>query len=96
MTDISALSPAMKTNLPERLSPGDQKLMDAAKKLEASFLAEMLKSAGFGKPREGLGGGAGEEQFGSFLREAQATAMVETGGIGLAQSLFEALKENSQ
>lgn len=70
----------------------DQELMEAAQALEASFLAEMLKSAGFGKPRESFGGGAGEEQFGSFLREAQAREMVRAGGIGLAQSLFEALK----
>lgn len=75
------------------LSASDSKLMDAAKQLEASFLAEMLKSAGLGKSRENLGGGAGEDQFGSFLVQAQAEAMVEKGGIGLAQSLFEALKE---
>lgn len=69
--------------------------MEAAKQLEASFLAEMLKSAGFGKTSESFGGGAGEDQFSSFLVQAQADAMVEAGGIGLAESLFEALKENS-
>lgn len=68
-------------------------LMDAAKKLEATFLAEMLKSAGFGKSRDSLGGGAGEDQFSSFLVQAQATEMVEAGGIGLAEALFDALKE---
>lgn len=78
---------------PDALSPRDQKLMQAARDLEANFLAEMLKSAGLGKPREEFGGGAGEEQFGSFLRQAQAQEMVKSGGIGLAQSLFEALKE---
>jgi len=57
--------------------------------------AEMLKSAGFGKSRDAFGGGAGEEQFGSFLRQAQATEMVKQGGIGLAEHLFEALKERS-
>jgi flagellar protein FlgJ len=70
----------------------ERKLMDAAKELEASFLAEMLKSAGLGKPRDSFGGGAGEEQFGSFLREAQAREMVRAGGIGLAERLFEVLK----
>ena len=74
----------------------DAQLLEAAKKLEAGFLAEMLKAAGVGKPIEGLGGGGiGEEQFASFLREAQAARMVEGGGLGLAQSLFEALKERS-
>lgn len=70
----------------------DAKLRDAAQKLEATFLAEMLKSAGLGAMRQTFGGGAGEEQFASFLREEQAREMVEAGGIGLAQALFEAMK----
>ncbi len=73
----------------------DAKLREVAQELEATFLAEMLKSAGFGKPRESFGGGIGEDQFGSFLREAQAKEMVKSGGIGLAERLFEALKEHS-
>ncbi len=73
----------------------DKKLMDAAKELEATFLAEMLKSAGLGKTPELLGGGAGEEQFSSFMRLEQARGMVNAGGIGLAQSLFEAMKERA-
>ncbi|MCU0911309.1 MAG: rod-binding protein [Rhodobacteraceae bacterium] len=75
------------------LSRQDQALRAAAERLEASFLAEMLKHAGSGSPRETFGGGAGEEQFASFLQEEQARAMVRAGGIGLAESLFEALKE---
>ena len=70
----------------------DEKLMNAARGLEASFLAEMLKSAGVGAPLSAFGGGAGEEHFSSFLREAQAKAMVDAGGLGLAQSIFEAMK----
>lgn len=73
----------------------DAKLRDAAIRLEASFLAEMLKGAGFGAARDAFGGGAGEEQFTSFLREQQALEMARTGGIGLAESLFEALKERA-
>ena len=69
----------------------DQALMDVAQKLEASFLAEMLKHAGFGEERSAFGGGVGEAQFASFLRAEHARALVERGGIGLSQSLFEAL-----
>lgn len=76
-------------------SDRDQKLMSAAKELEASFLAEMLKEAGLGKMPEAFDGGAGEEQFSSFLRQEQARGMVEAGGIGLAQTLFEAMKERA-
>ncbi|MCK8484490.1 rod-binding protein [Aliiroseovarius sp. S2029] len=73
----------------------DARLKEVARKLEASFLSEMLKSAGVGATPDQFGGGAGEDQFSSFLRQAQADEMVKSGGIGLAQSLFEALKEQA-
>ena len=65
----------------------------AAEQLEAGFLAEMLKSAGLGNTSPSFGGGAGEDQFASFLRQAQAERMVAAGGIGLAENLYHALKE---
>jgi Rod binding domain-containing protein len=70
----------------------DEQLRKAAAELEASFLSEMLKAAKFGESRDTFGGGIGEEQFSSFLRQAHAQEMVKQGGIGLAESLFEALK----
>ena len=75
--------------------PAAQKdpLRQAAQDLEASFLAEMLKSAGLGKARESFGGGAGEDQFSTFMIRAQADEMAKAGGIGLAESLYHALKE---
>lgn len=72
-------------------SRDNEQLMQVAKDLEAAFLAEMLKSIGFGETPESFGGGAGEDQFGSFLREEQAKRMTEAGGIGLAESLFDAM-----
>lgn len=68
-------------------------LREAAIELEASFLAQMLKSAGLGEAREGFGGGAGEDQFSSFLIREQANQIARAGGIGLAESLYHALKE---
>lgn len=76
-------------------SARDVALMEAAQNLEASFLAEMLQSAGLGKSSESFGGGAGEDQFASFLVQEQAKIITQGGGIGLAQSLFEALKEHT-
>jgi len=70
-------------------------LRDAAEKLEAGFLAEMLKAAGLGEARKSFGGGIGEEQFTSFLRQAQAEEMVKAGGIGLAEALFDAIAERA-
>jgi hypothetical protein len=46
-----------------------------------------------GKTPEGFGGGAGEDQFASFLVREQARAMVAAGGIGLSEVIFEAMKE---
>ena len=68
-------------------------MMEAAQKLEASFLAEMLTSAGLGKSRASFGGGAGEDQFASFLVQEKAMQMVRAGGIGLSETIFEALRE---
>ena len=66
-------------------------LKDLSQQLEAQFLAEMLKGAGLGDVPESFGGGVGEEQFASFLREQQAMAMTKAGGIGLAEAIFKAL-----
>jgi len=61
--------------------------------LEANFLAEMLKSAGLGKTRDAFGGGIGEDQFGSFLRQQQAEHLAQNGGFGLAESIYQSLLE---
>jgi Rod binding domain-containing protein len=72
-------------------SQRETQMMDVAKSLEAAFLSEMLAAAGIGQTPEAFGGGAGEDQFASFLRDEQAKQMTEAGGIGLAQSLFDAM-----
>lgn len=83
-----------------RSGPPDPVLRERAEALESAFLAEMLRHSGLGSgPAEGFGslrgpfaGGIGEEQFGSFLREAMAVQMVQAGGIGLTESLLRALE----
>ncbi len=66
-------------------------LMKKAHGLETSFLSEMLSYTGLDAQQGDFTGGVGEDQFASFLREAQAKAMVDHGGIGLSQSIFNAL-----
>lgn len=87
--DISA--PALTGLQPQ--APGTAALRKAAVGLETVFLAEMLKSAGLGQNRASLGGGPGEEQFQSFLVRAQAEQIARSGGIGLAETLFQSLME---
>lgn len=66
-------------------------LMHKAQELEAAFLSEMLQYSGLDGQTGSFGGGAGEEQFSSFLRLEQARQMVAHGGIGLAEQLFRAM-----
>lgn len=87
MSDLAVLPQATPQVTPERR----EQLREVARDLEASFLAEMLRYAGSAATRTSFGGGAGEEQFSSFLRTEQARAMAQGGGIGLAESLFNAL-----
>lgn len=77
------------------LSHKESTLKAAAQEFEAAFLAEMLKSAGLGQQSSEFGGGAGEEQFASFLVQEHAKALVENGGVGLAEAIFESLKERA-
>ncbi len=77
-----------------KITPKVDPMRQAAMDLESAFLSEMLKAAGLGKTSESFGGGAGEDQFSSFLVEAQAKQMTKAGGIGLAESLYNALKES--
>ncbi|MDO9527288.1 MAG: rod-binding protein [Gemmobacter sp.] len=70
----------------------DAVLRAKAVELESAFIAEMLGHVGLGQMSESFGGGAGEDQFSSFLRRAQADAIAKRGGIGLAEHLFNAMK----
>lgn len=92
LTPVSAsalsLSGSAPAPPPSRANPA---LYDVARAMDVQFLSEMLKHAGMGEARDAFGGGAGEAQFASLLRDEQARAYVETGGIGLAESIYSAL-----
>lgn len=68
-------------------------LMTKARELEATFLSEMLGHSGLGEMEGTFGGGQGEAQFASFLRQEQARLIVQSGGIGLAEMIFKAMTE---
>jgi peptidoglycan hydrolase FlgJ len=85
-------APVRSTADPSPAMARDAVLMQKSQQLEATFLAEMLAFTGLGKNSDSFGGGIGEDQFASFLRQEQAKLMVEKGGIGLAESIFNALK----
>jgi len=88
---VAPTLPQMQTGMPRPRAGDDGELRQAASELEATFLAEMLNHAGFGRTSESFGGGIGEDQFASFLVQEQARELVRSGGIGLAEQLFRAL-----
>lgn len=80
------------TQIPNGLPTGTPTpLRRSAVALESAFLAEMLKSAGLVRASTAMNGSEGEEQFVSFLADAQARAIVARGGLGLADSIERAL-----
>ena len=72
-------------------SARQKQLMAKAEELEATFLSEMLAHSGLGEMQGNFAGGAGEAQFASFLRQEQARLMVDSGGIGLAELIFNSM-----
>jgi Rod binding domain-containing protein len=75
---------------PVAVSGSDMRLREAARDLEATFIAEMLRAAG-AQRQAGLGSGDGESPFASFLLDAQAREIARAGGLGLAEVLFESM-----
>jgi len=90
---VAAGSPSIDAS-GKKVSADDAKktaMHNAAQAFEASFIAEMLKSAGVGKARDSFGGGAGEEAFSSFLVSAQAEKLAQGGGFGLSEKIYQSL-----
>ena len=80
---------------PDTPPPAETAAKAAAEAFEAAFLAEMLKYTGLNAPSASFGGGAGEEAFSSFLTDEYARLLAERGGIGLAEQVFELLKQRT-
>lgn len=85
---IDPIPTAPTSSIPQKRQ---EAMMARAKELEGLFLSEMLGQAGLGAMSGSFGGGIGEEQFASFLRNEQARAIVDNGGIGLSEMLFRAM-----
>jgi Rod binding domain-containing protein len=68
---------------------GAERLRAAARDLEATFIAEMLRASG-AERQAGLGD-SGESPFASFLLDARAQEIARAGGIGLAEALYESM-----
>jgi len=87
---MTSISPIPTPAAPEQ-STRQQALRNSAEALEQSFLAEMLRLSGVARPPETGGGGAGEDAFAGFLADAYAAELAETGGLGLAEGIYQSL-----
>ena len=68
-----------------------EKLRTLSIDLETTFLTEMLKHSGLGKGQDAFGGGIGEEQFTSMRLHEIAKQITQSGGIGIAENIFQSL-----
>ncbi|NJM35733.1 MAG: chemotaxis protein chel [Rhodomicrobium sp.] len=76
--------------------PRDARLIENAKAFEAVFVAQMLSHSGLAEAVS-ANGGFGGEAYSSALIEQYAEKLVEQGGFGLAEKIYEQLlaKEDS-
>nr|WP_111300112.1 flagellar biosynthesis protein FlgJ [Paracoccus saliphilus] len=77
---IDSLNPAKMPPLPG---------VKVANQLEQAFLEEMLKYCGPGAAQGGFSGGAGEEQFASFLTREHAALLAGRLDLGFERILSE-------
>jgi Rod binding domain-containing protein len=91
--DLAPIAPAGAQKAP--VTPPERAARAAAEAFEAAFLAEMLRYTGLNAMPAGFGGGAGEDAFGSFLTDEYARLLAERGGIGLAEQVFELLRQRA-
>jgi len=92
---VTEVLPTRAVASPQQTPQAKSELRAVAEKLEASFLAEMLKSAGVGEQENSFSGSTGESHFATFQRVALAREMVASGGIGLADIFQANLKEKT-
>jgi peptidoglycan hydrolase FlgJ len=68
-------------------------LRKTAREFEAAFIGEMLAYAGFEKALSG-DSGLGGETFSRMLVDSYAQSIADAGGFGLADKIYNQLRDN--
>ncbi len=76
-------------------SAEEARMRETAEAFEAAFLADVLENSGINAMPDAFGGGAGEDAFSGLLTQEYGRLLAERGGIGLAEQVFELLKQRS-
>ncbi len=74
------------SSIPERKA----QILEQAREFESVFIAQMLKYSGLEKAISSQGGFGGEA-YSSLLLEQYAGKIVDNGGFGLAENIYEQL-----
>lgn len=88
---LQALLPAGPAPSARELDAREAKLRSVAQEFEATFIAQMLTFAGFGKSLSAEAGFGGEA-FSSLLIEQYSKQISERGGFGLSDTIYQQLK----
>ncbi len=90
MVNIEALKPLATHPTAAAKTERQTQILDRAREFESVFVAQMLKYSGLEKAISGQGGFGGEA-YSSLLLEQYANKIVEAGGFGLAEHIYEQL-----
>lgn len=96
-TSLDAIALSPRTAAASRSLPNDDEALRAvAKEFEKVFVAQMLKQANLLENNSSFSGGYGEEAFHSFLIDEYAGAMTDSHSFGLAERIYDQLKQKAQ
>lgn len=95
LDSLSTLTPLPVSTLPQEVREGsdrDRRVYRAALGFERQLLAELTRSA---KPQDGDEGSAdaGVQSYEQMLPDALADSAIASGGTGLAEDLYRALRQ---
>jgi len=96
--EIGGVAPGTPEKKPELASAKqDQEMQQVCKEFESIFLSQLLTQMRKNLPKSKLfGEGRDEEMYQDMLAVEQAKAWSESGGIGLANLLYQQFRQNSQ
>jgi flagellar protein FlgJ len=92
---MSPLPPSKQAAAGPSQAAEEGKLKEACQQFEEMFLTQMMKQMRKSAPEGGMfGQSQGEKQFADMLDHERAKSWSQGGGVGMAQMMFEQMKQN--
>ena len=98
----NAQNTARTSGLEQKLTGGsmteatDEELMDACKEFEAYLVEQVLKQVKESIPKTEEEENQYTEYFGDMMLQEYASAITDQGSLGIAQKLYESMKNNTK